>query len=203
MKSMGVSAAKNEAAKDHKKNIIKKSTELFFEKGYDNTTTRELAVAAGLSNAGIYYYFKDKEDILFQIVEGSVAYLLDAVRLAINVANKPEENLRQVIIKLLEVVFEHRMEIGLLIKESQRLNSEQLKLISGKRRETLELVKDEVNRLKTKGKLKELNVSVVTFSLMAITNWPFYWYKPSGSLTIEEMAAELADLFFHGVLTEE
>ncbi len=185
---------------DRKEDIIKKATALFFEHGYDNTTTRELAVAAELSNAGIYYHFKDKEEILFQIIDGSVSNLLESVKSAIQVEDEPEENLRRIIEKLLEVVVTTRMEIGLLIKESQRLSSEQLKLISKKRRETFEIVKHEVLRLKMKGKLKQLNVTNIAFSLMAITNWPFYWYNPDGDLSIPELADEMSTLFLNGII---
>lgn len=194
---------KDEPATDRKKDIIIKSTILFFEHGYDNTSTRELAIATGLSNAGIYYYFKDKEDILFHILDSSVTYLLKTVESVNQENNEPEDVLKQIISKLIEVVIENKMEIGLLIKESERLSADQLKIINEKRRITLELIKQEVTRLKVKGKLKQLNITNVAFSIIAITNWPFYWYDPEGTLSINELAEELTELFFRGVLKKE
>lgn len=193
---------KGKPINDRKEDIIKKSTILFFEQGYNNTTTRELAIAAGLSNAGIYYHFEGKEDILFHILNGSVTHLLESLNSVVNVENEPEENIRRVIKKMLEAVVNHRMEIGLLITESQRLSSEQLGLITKKRRDMVDIVKNEVERLKRKGKLKQLNITNVAFSLIAITNWPFFWYQPDGPLNLNEMVEELTELFLTGVLTD-
>lgn len=46
--------------------IIEKGFELICEKGYYNTTTPEIADAAGVSTGIIYQYFTDKKDILIE-----------------------------------------------------------------------------------------------------------------------------------------
>ena len=51
-----------------KEKIIETSTELFSKKGFDSTRIEEIARAAGVNKALIYYYFKSKEDLLDQIV---------------------------------------------------------------------------------------------------------------------------------------
>ena len=51
-----------------KEKIIETSTELFSKKGFDSTRIEEIAKAAGVNKALIYYYFKSKEDLLDQIV---------------------------------------------------------------------------------------------------------------------------------------
>lgn len=196
----GSSPLKEQPVMDRKKEIIKTATVLFYEQGYDNTPTRELARAADLSNAGIYYHFKDKEDILFHILFGSVTSLLDALVSAVNPENNPEQNLRQIIENLLLMVNNNRMEIGLLIKESQRLNREQIAIIDEKSNNALKLVLNEINRLKEQGKLKSVDPKVAAFSIIAMTNWSFYWYSPAGSLSIPEVADEMATLFFNGIL---
>lgn len=45
--------------------IIKAAFALFKEKGYQATTTREIAAKAGIKKGLLYYYFKKKEDIVF------------------------------------------------------------------------------------------------------------------------------------------
>ena len=44
--------------------IIKAAVKLFAEKGFDGTRVSEIAKAAGVNQALIYYYFKGKEDLL-------------------------------------------------------------------------------------------------------------------------------------------
>lgn len=47
--------------------IIKTSIKLFNEKGYANTSTRHIAETMNISVGNLYYYFKNKEDILIKI----------------------------------------------------------------------------------------------------------------------------------------
>lgn len=185
---------------DRKKEIIKTATVLFYEQGYDNTPTRELARAAELSNAGIYYHFKDKEDILFHILSDSVQRLRDALVSAINPGNDPEQNLRHIIENLLRMVSDSKREIGLLIKESQRLNPKQIETIDNTSNDALKLVQNEIERLKEQGKLKDIDTKIAAFSIIAMTNWSFYWFNVDGPLGIPEVATEMATLFFDGIL---
>ncbi len=59
---------KNETA-DRKKEIIKICLEVFTKKGLINTTSRDLSAALNLQNAGIYYYFKSKDDLVVACAE--------------------------------------------------------------------------------------------------------------------------------------
>ena len=49
--------------------------EMFFDRGYEAVTIREIAAALGITPASIYYHFPDKEEILFQIVESVLAQI--------------------------------------------------------------------------------------------------------------------------------
>ena len=57
-------------AKEEKRRKIREAAaRLFAEKGFENTTTRDIAGAAGINNAALYYYFDNKEQLLYQILE--------------------------------------------------------------------------------------------------------------------------------------
>lgn len=45
--------------------VLHEALTLFFEKGYDKTTTREIAERSGIERGHLYYYYKKKEDLLF------------------------------------------------------------------------------------------------------------------------------------------
>jgi AcrR family transcriptional regulator len=47
-----------------KEKIIEAAFELFTEKGFNATTTKEIAVKSGVAEGLIYYYFKDKNQLL-------------------------------------------------------------------------------------------------------------------------------------------
>lgn len=57
-----------EARESSKENILNAALKLFSANGYFNTSTREIAKQAKISNGLLYNYFKSKEQLLIEIV---------------------------------------------------------------------------------------------------------------------------------------
>ena len=62
--------------------ILRAAAQLFIERGYPGVSMREIAEATGLSKAGLYYHFKDKEDLFVAILAHDLAALNQAVQAA-------------------------------------------------------------------------------------------------------------------------
>ena len=56
-------------------NILKNSYRLFKEKGFKNTTTREIATSSQINKGLLHYYYNQKEDIVIEMYED----ILDAL----------------------------------------------------------------------------------------------------------------------------
>lgn len=54
---------------ESRKNILDAAIDLFFTKGYQKTTTRDIIVKAGILNGSLYNRFRNKEEILYTIVK--------------------------------------------------------------------------------------------------------------------------------------
>jgi len=76
---------------DAKERIINAAIQLFSQNGYDATRVNDIATAANVNKALIYYYFKSKQDILDYMVE---SLLKNAVSLALDFI---QENILQMI----------------------------------------------------------------------------------------------------------
>lgn len=72
------------AGSEAKERIIAAATELFSQKGYDATRVSDIASAANVNKALIYYYFQSKQDILDFMVDSllnnAVSITLDFVQ---------------------------------------------------------------------------------------------------------------------------
>ncbi|MBQ7702068.1 MAG: TetR/AcrR family transcriptional regulator [Candidatus Methanomethylophilaceae archaeon] len=62
----------DERREESRRMIMLASLELFYRKGYQQTTTRDIVVKTGLLNGSIYNRFKSKEDILLSIVKAAL-----------------------------------------------------------------------------------------------------------------------------------
>ena len=56
-------------ATDMHKHILNTAADLFMGQGFDGVSIRQIAEACNLSKAGLYYYFKDKEDLFLAVLD--------------------------------------------------------------------------------------------------------------------------------------
>lgn len=61
---------------------------LFMEKGYTNTTTQDIVDKVNISRGLLYYHFKNKEDILYCLVERYSEKLLRDIHVIVNDVDK-------------------------------------------------------------------------------------------------------------------
>jgi len=73
MLSEPISTRKDRRITARKEQILKAAAQLFAEKGYHRTTTRDIAKAADVSEGTLYNYFESKNDLLFGILSTLVA----------------------------------------------------------------------------------------------------------------------------------
>ncbi len=60
--------------------ILREAERLFSQRGYQGVSIRELAQACGMTNAALYYHFKGKEDLFYQMAIRQVERLAQALR---------------------------------------------------------------------------------------------------------------------------
>jgi AcrR family transcriptional regulator len=83
--------------------LVDVSMKLFLEQGFDNTTMREVARAAGLAAGAAYYYFPSKEALIFGFYERSFDEHLPEAEKALQKEKKLEDRLAAVIAAHLKV----------------------------------------------------------------------------------------------------
>ena len=63
--------------------ILAHATEVFYEKGYEGASMRDLSRASGMSLAGLYYYFESKEKLLYLIQKHTFTTIVERLQGAI------------------------------------------------------------------------------------------------------------------------
>jgi AcrR family transcriptional regulator len=70
--------------------IVEQATHLFVARGYNGISMREIAEAVGVSKAGLYYHFKDKEALFMAILTAN----LDQLEIIIQTARQEGKTTR-------------------------------------------------------------------------------------------------------------
>ncbi len=109
--------SKSERETLKKENILQAAKKFFAEKGFSNTTISEISKEAGISEAGIYEFFRSKEEILFTIPLEKIEIFLANLNHIINGIPSPAEKLKNLIQNDLRVSEEDRLYTTVLLLE--------------------------------------------------------------------------------------
>jgi AcrR family transcriptional regulator len=104
-----------------RRQIADAAVQLFIDKGFHKTTTRQIARAAGFSIGSLYEYFASKEDILYMVCESIHAEVERGVTAAMSQEARGRDALTKIIREYFMVC--HRMSdfILLIYQETQSL----------------------------------------------------------------------------------
>lgn len=183
--------------------ILRAARQLFYEKGYEAASTREISARVGISKAALYHHFKNKEEILFRICVEAADELVDNMRRAIarNVeSGKPlKEQLTDILIEYLRTYLKNENFNKILFHDMEYLPEDKKRIILDKEKENVHQLRAFLVSLMDQGVIRRVNPTVMTFSLISSLHWLYFWFKPQGALSLEEVAQEIADLFLYGM----
>jgi AcrR family transcriptional regulator len=147
----------------------------------------------------LYYYFKDKEDLLAFVQEDALAGLLG---LAERVRGLP---LRQ----------DGRLYL-LIVGHVVRLNEEtpgslahlEVEVIDGGRRADIQLRRDAYERAfrelleegRAAGVFRDADAKVAALAVLGAINWTVKWFRPEGGASARQIGAQHAELLVRGLL---
>jgi TetR/AcrR family transcriptional regulator len=178
-------------AADHgekRQNILTQSAILFAEHGYDRASISMITKACGVSKALLYHYYADKDELLFDIIDSHLRYLLAATEAATENLQDPRDRLLALCTALLlayrDAGPQHQVQIShlrLLPPARQRqLKNLERRLVDRFATEIAKLVPTDPARIKP-----------ITMSLFGMLNWNYLWFREDGPLS-REAYAELA-----------
>lgn len=88
-------------AEERRNEILDAADELFFQKGFDGTSTNDILEKVGIARGTLYHHFKSKEDIMDALIERYKDRLLDAAQeIAVNKNIPVVERIIQVVMAL-------------------------------------------------------------------------------------------------------
>lgn len=86
--------------------MIDVARQLFAQKGVENTTMSDIAVASGKGRRTVYTYFKNKEDLYACVIKSELEKLYDAIKYVSDLDISPDDKIIEMIYTHLEVIKE-------------------------------------------------------------------------------------------------
>jgi AcrR family transcriptional regulator len=108
MRTMTLKSKGTARAEDTRRKIYEAAMELFREKGFEQTTMRDIAAQAGVALGGAYYYFSSKDAIVLAFYAEMQQAINQPVLVALAGRKKLGERIRSVLDKRLELLEPNR-----------------------------------------------------------------------------------------------
>ena len=109
--------------------LIAAAVTVFMEKGFHETTVRDIGRAAGMTQGSIYNYVESKDDILYLVCDHIVSEYQDETRKALENSPDPVQRVRSAVRAVSEVMFKHQEAILLIYQDSHLLDSKSRRVI--------------------------------------------------------------------------
>ncbi len=182
--------------------ILRTSARIFAEKGYHSTSMRDISRATKVSLAGLYYYCKSKEELLFLIQDNCFGRVLERLEQRLLEAHEAIEKLRLVIENHLSFFAANMAEMKVLSHEAESLAGEMRERVNSKKQQYTRMVRRILAEAQThlEGSRQKIDLTVATYALFGMMNWIYNWYDPRGKLSVNDLVDNITRLFLNGFL---
>jgi AcrR family transcriptional regulator len=185
--------------------IYRAAARIICEKGYDATSMNDIADAVGITKSGLYHHVSGKRNLLFNIMHFGLDSLEEQVIVPARAVTDAEERLRAIITSHVRLITSRSTSQGnnpvtIVVDEVAGLTPAQRRKTDRRKRAYVDLIRETLEQLKAKGRLRELDVTAATFSLLGMILWLSRWYNPKGRLTPGQVSEEVAKIAMGGLL---
>jgi AcrR family transcriptional regulator len=180
--------------------LLDAALNVFAEKGYDGASLQDIAERIGILKGSVYYYYKSKEDILFDVVKFVHDLHLENARSLVAAQGDPLDRLRFLLEGHAIFVCRNLDRATVFLREMDRLPPERQAEILGPDHSYQRVFRDAIVAAQKAGQVAaEVNPKLASLWILGALNWLHRWYRPDRSNGPEQVAAQFADQLTRGV----
>jgi AcrR family transcriptional regulator len=179
--------------------ILKSAAKAFRRLGYHGATCENIAAALHMKKGNLYYYFKNKEEILFACHQYSLDRLLALLEEAQQSGATPPDKLRTLIVACVHTILDELHGTALIL-ELEALSPPHLKAVVARRDRFDRGIRQVLEEGIADGSFAPHDVKLRSFALLGAVNWIPRWFNPAGPATSTEIADSFADFLIAGLL---
>ena len=186
---------------NRRQDLLRTAARLFRQQGFDATSTRDIATAAGMRSGSPFYHFENKEALLaavmlegMQRAAGRQAGAMQAAA-APGTALSARDCLRVLVRNHLEVLLGTDSDfIPVMLYEWRSLSEVQRQAVNGQRREYEAVWVPVLQALHERGELQG-DPSLARLMLFGALNWTVQWFESGRKASLDDLTEAALQLF--------
>ena len=197
----GAVASREEVREQKRRAALRVASRIFNEKGYHATSLDEVADDIGVTKTALYYYFKNKEQLLYECMKltyncGQTARL-EAEALDASAFDKLQFLYKRFIVLLMEErgVYTTMTNIRALPEDAQNELLDRRRQLDRYSRMLIEKAIEE-------GAVRPTDVRLTSNFLLGAVNWILRWHTETNEMSPEEASEHFLDLLMNGIASK-
>jgi TetR/AcrR family transcriptional regulator, cholesterol catabolism regulator len=180
------------------KRAVRVGADLFAQRSYAATTTRELAKALGVTNGTFYHYYPNKEDLLLAICLEAMEGVVAAVEAVIAETDEGERQVRSLIEGHVAATLRDQSLHQTTLIELRSLSRANAQRVVERREHHADLVNGVLAGAQRTGFLREdVEGRVLGVLLLNLLNWTVFWLG-DGPRSEREIGEMISTAFLEG-----
>ncbi|MDI6908462.1 TetR/AcrR family transcriptional regulator [Nocardioides sp.] len=191
----------SEAPHTRRAELLQIAAGLFAEKGFKNTTVRDIADAAGILSGSLYHHFDSKESMVDEILRTFQEELFGQYDDILGGDLDPRAKLEQAVLVSFEAIDKHRDEVAIFQNEAAYLLTfDRFAYLADRNRQSQEVWLTLLRTGVDAGVLRDDLDLELTYRFIRDTVWvAVSWYRPGGRRTHTEIARQYLSILLEGI----
>jgi AcrR family transcriptional regulator len=178
--------------------ILKSAAIAFRRMGYHGATVERIAAALGMKKGNLYYYFRNKEEILFACHQYSLDRLLALLDEIEHAPATPDEKLRRLIVSFVHTILDELHGTALFL-DLEALSPSHRKAVVARRDQFDHGMRRVIQEGCRSGVFARRDAKLMSFAILGAVNWIPRWFNADGPATSQEIADTFADYLLGGL----
>jgi AcrR family transcriptional regulator len=194
----GEPSRRERKADARRRSILRAAAGVFRDRGYDGASMDEIAERLDMAKGNLYYYFKNKQELLFFCQDHSLDRLVANAETILASAEPEDEKLRRIVVGHVVCVLDE-LDGASAHTEVHALPDELRAKVIAKRDRYEAVLRRLVQAGVKSGVFAATDAKMATLALLGALNGATRWYRPSGNLAPAAIGERFADLFLDGL----
>lgn len=181
-----------------KQQILTTASNLFAKMGY-SATIDQIAEEMGVTKGHLYYYFKSKQEILFQIFRQAMDSFLAVIHQADNPELPAAQRLKSILKAHIIAICENRNIMTVFMDLRRDLLPEHWREIAASRKSYESLIQKLIREGIAEGYFIPENEKILSFTILGSINWVYVWFQEQGEMSKENIAELMSEYLLQGL----
>jgi AcrR family transcriptional regulator len=187
-----------------RREILDAAAQVFYDKGYEAASTRDIAESVGLLKGSLYYYIESKEDFLFEIIKENHDGALAALERVRETEGDALVRMAALIDTHVEYFTSNFITSVIYFRENRSLSPERQAVIRAEGDAYLDFVRDLIRQGQREGTIDpQVDVRAASLGIIGMLNSLALWYQREGRLSPHNIAKQFASLVVAGLASEQ